>query len=84
MATKVTINENGTVRVNGEVADYDNLLEVTNPVGEYKTSDGKTLVLFDYENGFIEYFLDTSFASGESANFTELTFDEIMEYYEIQ
>lgn len=82
MAT-LKINENGTVRVDNEVANYDNLVEACNPLGEYKTKSVGTLVLFETENGFIEYLLDTCFDSGESANFTEMSFDELMEYYEI-
>jgi len=33
----LTINENGTVRIGGEVADYDGLLEILSPIGEYET-----------------------------------------------
>lgn len=80
----IKINENGTVRVNDEVANYDNLLETIDPIGEYKTSEGKTIVLFPFENGFIEYLLNGSFASGESANYTEMTFEEISDYYQFE
>lgn len=80
----VTINENGTVRVNGEVANYDNLLEVLSPFGEYETEESGTLVLFPYKDGHIELLLDGSFASGEEANFTDLSFEEIMEYYNVK
>jgi len=79
----ITIKENGAVRINDEVADLDNLIEQLNPIGEYKTSDGKTLVLFKHDKGFIEYLLNSTFASGEQANFTEMSYSEIMEYYEV-
>ena len=78
------INENGTVTVNGEVANYDNLLESLTCVGEYETKDCGKLALFECEGGYIEYLLDSCFASGESTNYTSLSFDDIMNYYEVQ
>ena len=80
----IDIKEKGIVRVNGDIANYGNLLQHLNLVGEFKTNDSGTIVLFEYGNKFIEYLLDSCFASGESANFTDLTFEEIMDYYKIQ
>jgi len=80
----LTINENGTVRIGGEVADYDGLLEILSPIGEYETEEAGTLVLFPFKGGDIELLLDGSFGSGEEANFTDLSFEEIMEYFNVK
>ncbi|MCK9220223.1 MAG: hypothetical protein M0P47_09270 [Bacteroidales bacterium] len=77
----IKINEDGTVRINGKVVEYDALVENLTCAGECRTKDGKVVALFPFENGVIEYILNGSFASGESANYTELSVGEIMEYY---
>lgn len=77
----VEIDEKGRVRVNGEVADYENLNENLNLVGEYETAECGQLAIFRYKEGFIEFMIDGSFASGEEANYTTLSLDEVLDYY---
>lgn len=79
----IEILDRGQVRVNGEVADYDNLLANLDPIGEYETEDCGTLVLFNHPDGIIELLLDGDFIHGESANFTTCSFEEIMSNYNI-
>jgi hypothetical protein len=80
----IEILDDSRVRVNGEKADYDNLLSELDPIGEYETCDGYTLVLFPYGNGYIEYLLDSCYEHGESAIYTESTFEHIMDSYQIK
>lgn len=79
----IEILKNGQVRVNGEIANYDNLLSVIDPIGEYETSEGNKIVFFPYQEGHIELLLDSDFEHGESVNYTTCTFEELMENYNI-
>jgi hypothetical protein len=75
------INANGTVRFNNEKLDYSTLCENFEKVSVLNTANGD-IDIFKVEGGFIEYFGDGAFASGEDVNFTDLSIEEIKEYYE--
>lgn len=76
--------ENGMVKINKEIANYDLLLENMEPIGEYETEDCGTLTLFEHEGELIEYLGDGCFIHGSEVNHTSLSFDEIMEHYNIK
>ena len=73
----IKINSDGSVTVNGQIATYDNLLENISPVGEYKTGEGKTLVLFPFEEGFIE-------VVENEVKFSVFSFEALMDRYYVQ
>ena len=76
----LVINQDGTVRFNGEKLGYDSLCENFEKVGQIKT-DSSEIDLFKTEEGILEYLADGTFASGEDVNFTTLSIEELEDYY---
>jgi hypothetical protein len=79
----ISVLENGAIRINGEVPTLEILRKELESAIDGITSEGKNIIIFPFNKGHIEYLCDGSFATGESANFTTLSIDEITEYYQL-
>lgn len=71
----------GQVRIGGEIPTFEDLRANLEWVETIKTQGDADIDLFAYKGGFIEYMGDSSFGSGEDVNFTDLSLEEIRDYY---